>query len=269
MNSKMNFYQFQKMFPNNRACLDYLVKKCECGGSFKYVQNKVYACRRCKNKLYPTSGTIFHKPSTPMVKWFYAIYLFSASKHGVSAKELQRHLGVTYKTAWRIGYLIRSKMKQERTKLEGVVEVDETYFGGKHYRKYKFSKKTPILGMVQRGGQIRVKRIPAAQTHILLNNIKTNISKKAILITDENKIYKKTPKLGYNHAFIKHGKRNYVRGNIYTNTIEGFWSIFKCGTRGTYRFISRKHLQKYLDEFAFRYNHRNDAFEVLLERLKP
>jgi transposase len=260
----------QKDFPNDDICLDYIVAR-------KYPDFKGYRVKNRKsyadmygNQVYPLRGTIFENSSTKLTLWFYAMFLFSASKNGVSAKELQRQLGVTYKCAWRMANRIRKVMEQGGDMLDGIVEVDETYFGGRSPMKRKMANKSAVMGMVERKGKIRANKISSRQTHIVLNQILKNVSKEAHIMSDEFDAYKKLPRMGYKRSGIKHGKRNYVKGDIYTNTIEGFWGQLKRSIRGTYGHVSAKWLQSYVDEFAFRYNLRTSSvpiFETLLARV--
>lgn len=276
---KYTISQFKKDFPNDDKCLDYIFKarfgdiKCpKCGktGFYRIKKRKCYACAWCGYQIHPTSGTIFHKSDTKLTNWFYAIYLMSKSKHGVSAKELERHLGTTYKTAWRIGKQIRSLMKQDTDKLEGVVEADETYIGGvKRLDKdqRRDTGKSIVIGVVKRGGKIKTKHIPDQQTQTLLSMLAKNVKLGSYLITDENSIYKKVPRLGLFHDSVKHFDKEYVRGDIHTNTIEGYWSFIKRSIGGCYVSVSPKYLQSYLDEYSYHYNHRTSVFHDLLSRL--
>lgn len=167
-----SFQQFLTEYPDDNVCLDKIfsnycgeLKACPgCGviGSkfYRLKGRKAYSCEFCRYQIHPLSGTIFHKSDTPLTKWLYAIYLFSVSKNGVSALELQRHLDVTYKTAWRIGKKIRDLMTQNQDKLSGIIEADETYMGGKEQRrsdKTGFTNKTSIIGMTERKGQAKAK----------------------------------------------------------------------------------------------------------------
>ncbi len=265
---KYSIKDFRKEFPDERACLDYIFKKKfpDLKGYYFVTGRKCYANAQGK-QIHPVKGTIFEHSSTPLTLWFYAIYLFSVHKNGVSAKTLQRQLGVTYKTAWRIGHQIRTLMNQDGDLLKGVVEADETYYGGRRRKGKKMANKSAVMGMVERGGRIKVKHVPNRQTHIVLNTIKDNVAKGAYLVTDEYYPYKRTVALGYKHYFIKHGKKHYVQGKVHTNTIEGFWSQLKRSISGTYHVVSPKYLQTYADEFAFRYNHRiSPVFEALLKK---
>ena len=267
---KYTIADFRKEFNNEDVCLDYVFK-----AKFPHVKQYYRVSgRKCYantegHQIHPLVGTIFEKSSTPLTVWFEAIFLFSIAKNGVSAKELQRHFGFTYKTAWRMGHEIRKLMEQDSSFLTGVVEVDETYFGKKGTHATKFKNKTALMGMVERKGRVRAKTISDRQTHILLGTIKANIGKDANIVSDEFRVYAKLPKMGYDHWKVRHGIKEYVRGNVHTNTIEGFWGQLKRSIRGTYHFVSAKHLQAYVDEFAFRYNQRLSpvpVFQTLVAR---
>ena len=272
--------QFKADFPNDDACLNYIFKarfngfKCpKCGKDtfYRVKGRKCFNCA-CGYQIHPVSGTIFHKSDTKLTDWFFAIYLMSNSRNGVSAKELQRHLGVTYKTAWRIANRIRSLMKQGGNTLSGTIEADETYIGGK--RRGITGRgalgKTPVIGMVQRGGAVKSKSVSDVQTHIILKELKDNIQFGSRLITDDFSAYDKVNRLGLFHDSINHSKGKYVNGDIHTNTIEGFWSQLKRSIDGTYHAVSAKHLQSYINEFTFSYNQRLSyvsTFQTLLSRL--
>jgi transposase-like protein len=269
---KYTIADLQKDFANDDVCLDYIfnAKYPEAEGYYRIKDRKCYSHKTTKHQIHPLVGTIFEKTSTPLTLWFHAIFLFASSKNGVSAKELQRQLGVTYKCAWRIAYQIRQLMEQDGDMLTGTVEVDETYMGGKHLMKDGRTKKAAIMGMVERDGKVIANHVPNRETHIVLGQIKRNVSTDAVVMSDEYGAYKKLPKLGYESHRVKHGKKVYVRGNTHTNTIEGFWGQFKRSIKGTHHSISKKHLQSYLNEFAFRYNLRASSvpiFEVLLTRV--
>jgi len=274
--------KFRSQFPTDDACLEYLFKnrygshyKCPVCGKTKFYRIKNRKCFNCAcgYQIHPVAGTIFHKSATKLSDWFFAIYLLSNSKNGVSAKELQRHLGTTYKTAWRIAKQVRSLMKQGGDKLDGTVEADETYIGGRKKGKRGYSEKIPVMGMVQRGGKIKLNKVSDNSTYSLLKELKENVRFGSKVITDDAGAYKgklKLMRLGLFHKVINHSKQKYVKGDIYTNTIEGFFSQLKRSMDGTHHHVSPKHLQSYVDEFAFHYNQRLSsvsAFETLLSRL--
>lgn len=275
--------QFQAQYPNDDACLDAVfqdrfgqIKCCPGCGVTKTKFHRVrgrqcYSCQWCGFQLFPLANTIFRKTTTPLTSWFYAIYLFSVAKNGVSAKELERHLGVTYKTAWRMCKQIRILMRQEGSKLVGEVEIDETYIGGKHSRKYGRSKKQIVFGAVERNGVARIKHVKSSGSRVLLPEIKHSIAPGTHIHSDKYGAYRTLNSRGYTHTTVNHSNLEYVCGNVHTNTIEGFWSQLKRSLNGTYHSVSPKYLQSYLDEFAFHYNYRAVAAgPVLLEKaLKP
>lgn len=267
------------MYSTDDACLDSIfnqkfgnLKSCpECTKPTKFyriAKRKCYACSHCGHQLHPLSGTIFHKSSTPLKLWFYAMFLFANSKHGVSGKELERQLGVTYKTAWRMAKQIRLLFAQDHsTKLKKTVEVDETYVGGRRKgpRGRGAAHKTPVVGIVQRGGDVRAIVTPNTKMKVLLPFILNNVKKFSTVMSDEYRSYRMVHLFGYDHHTITHGKYQWADGDCYTNTIEGFWSILKNSIRGTHRSVSRKHLQGYVDEFVFKYNQRNSEVPVFLK----
>jgi transposase len=270
--------QFQAQFSDDNACLQYIFdqrfgaeytcKKCNKKGQYYKVSNrKSYACS-CGEQVNPTAGTIFHKSETKLTLWFFAIFLMSQSKNGVSAKELERHLGVTYKTAWRINKQVRKLMSQKPSMLDGTIEADATYIGGKRRMKQKFDNKTPVLGLVQRKGAVIANTSYGENTFTVIPLVRENVAIGSSIMSDEHAAYKKVLHYGYDHSYIKHIDKEYVRGNIHTNTIEGFWSQMKRSIDGTYHMVSPKYLQSYLDEFVYRYNHRyTPIFPLLLGQM--
>lgn len=270
--------EFKKDFPNNKTCLRYIYKKrfngiCPRCHERTLKHNKgrtTWRCSACRVHVSPLKGTIFEKSTTSLVLWFFAIYLISQAKNGISAKELQRHLGVTYKTAWRMHKKIRGLMSQSGDILTGIVEADETYVGGKKRNgpTGRGTGKTPVMGVVQRKGPVRAFVVPRADRKNLMRCIHESVEPCSWLMTDEWGAYR-TAGYHYVHSVIKHKDRNYVEGLVHTNTIEGFWSMLKRGIKGTHGFISRKYLQSYLDYYAFHYSHRLDEvplFYTLLGR---
>lgn len=263
---KYTIKQLHKEFPNDDACLDYIFRE-------KYAVKGYYRIRGRKSyvngeghQIHPLAGTIFEKSRTPLTLWFHAIFLFASSKNGVSAKELQRQLGVTYKCAWRMGYQIRSLMAQDTDPLTGTVEADETYYGKGGTHKSKFKNKKAVLGVVERKGRIRVMKAENRRVETVLPFVKKNVMRGSKVVTDEYAGYNKLSysAYGYTHRNVKHGRGHYVWKGEHTNTIEGFWGQFKRSVRGTYHFVSSQHLQSYLDEFAYRYNQRNSRVPVFV-----
>lgn len=286
-----SFTQFQEDFPTEEACFDFLVGQnrypCTCGGVHQYkIKGKRTLSCSCGRQVSPLKGTIFEGSKTSLRKWVFALYLFSQARNGISAEELRRQLGVTYKCAFRMGHKIRSltsegnKMnvigKSTEPRLEGVVEADETYFGHRKGRGKpgRGTSKAPVFGMVERGGRVRAKVVPNVKALTLLELLAFNVKVGSSLVTDELPAYNYVPLHGLWHYKIRHKTRIYGRTNskgfkIHTNSCEGFWSHLKRHIRGTHVGVSQKYLQKYLDEQVYRYNHRlvkEHPFHDLLRR---
>jgi transposase len=257
----------------NRYGKDFECPKCHTKGKWYLIEDRKRFDCSCGYGVYPLAGTIFHKSETPLVDWFYAIYLFASSRNGVSAKELERQLGVTYKTAWRIARQIRSLFAQTDITLSGEVETDETYVGGKRRGKRGpgAEGKTIVFGVMQRKGQAKAMVVPNAKRATILPILTSAVAKNSTVFTDELHIYKAVASHGYNHETVKHKIYEYVRGKVHTNSIEGFWSQLKRSLDGTHHAVSPKYLQRYVDEFVWRYNHRGETLFPLLvgEVAKP
>lgn len=269
---KYSIKQFNEEFPNDDVCLEYIFnqkhkKKCECGGKYYRVrERKCYSCSKCRKQIYPLVGTIFEGSRTSLTLWFYAIYLFSQSKHGVSSAELERQLGVKYETAWRIAKRIRSLMKLPTKKLRGIVEADETYIGGLRKLNSWKRPKVPLMGIVQRGGSVIARVAPNHTEYSIVPFVENNVRKGSLLFTDGAPVYKIVQ--GVKHDQVIHSKKEYVRGMVHTCTIDGYWGYLKNSLRGTHKQVSRRHLQSYVDSFAFSWNHRHgDPFASLMKRL--
>jgi transposase-like protein len=190
------------------------------------------------------------------------MFLMTASKNGVSARELERLTGVTYKTAWRMAHQIRKLMTQGGGRLGGVVEADETYIGGRQKgHKLQRSSKVPVIGLLQRGGSIKAKVVQNVKASSIMPNLVNNVETGSKVFTDEANAYNYVRKYGYVHARVSHKDYEWVRAEVHTNSIEGFWSQLKRSLNGTFHQVSREHLQGYVDEFAFRYNRRFSVSE--------
>jgi transposase-like protein len=276
--------EFLREFPDDAACLEHLWRtryapdgehahcpRCDCERIFKRYatkqQRQSWTCTGCGHHVHPTAGTIFHRSSTSLRLWFHAVYLITSTRCGISAKQLERELGVHYKTAWRMFNKIRNELMGEPAlslPLSGKVEVDETSWGGKPRRKLKTRKeiaafreaKTTVLGMVERGGRVRLRVIASRRGEPLSGAVRANLNPEAILFPDDWMAYKPLSREYADHRVINHSAGEYVIGDIYTNTIEGFFGNLKTGMRGTYKQVSKKWLQSYLDEYAWRYNQR-------------
>jgi transposase len=291
--SQYSLMEFMRDFPDDATCLDWLWRtryspdgehadcpRCATPRKFRRYattqQRQSWTCTTCGHHLHPTAGTIFEKSSTSLHLWFYGVYLMTSTRCGISAKQLERELGVTYKTAWRMFHLIRALLAEEITDLTGTVEVDETYIGGKpRYRtvgsrsraiREGKARKVTVQGMVERGGRIRVTANPDSP---LAANVRAHVLPHTNVYTDEAAAYTRLGYMGYQHSRVHHSMNVYVSGDVHTNTIEGFWSHIKRGISGVYHSVSAKYLQMYLDEYTFRYNHRNDGramFAIVVDR---
>lgn len=266
---KYTIAEFRKEFANDDVCLEYIfrAKHPNAKQFYRIAGRKAYSNPKGE-QIAPLAGTIFEKSKTPLTVWLEAIFLFSISKNGVSAKELQRHFGMTYKCAWRIGHQIRQLMEQDNNPLTGTVEADETFYGKGGRNATKFKNKQAVLGVVQRGGQVRLTVAPDRRADKVLPFVGKNVERGSKVITDEYSGYRQLRHLyRVNHTPVKHGKGHWSWKGEHTNTIEGFWGQFKKSVKGTYAFVSPQHLQAYLDEFSFRYNHRfSPCFQILLAR---
>jgi transposase len=284
--------EFFKRFPDDDACLNHIMdvrfgmrhvcRKCGIESSFHRLSNRrAFSCAHCANHVYPTAGTVFEDTRTPMQSWFYAIYLFVATRHGVSGKELQRQLGVTYKTAWRMGMKIRELIGSidDFDMMQGHVELDEAYVGGKRSggkRGRGAEGKTIVMGMKEHGGDIRAEVIPNIKKATLREVVKRNVEPGSVVSTDELMSYGLLTDDGYKHGRVTHGEKiwkafDYRTGEWHsTNHVESFWNLFKNSVRSTHVHISEKYMERYLAEFTFRSNHRsmvNGMFDLIVAKV--
>ena len=228
------------------------------------VRQGVWKCKKCRKQFSVTVGTVFEKSHIPLHKWLLASFLICSSKKGMSSHQLHRMLWVTYKTAWFMSHRIRCAMdKKPIAKFQGTIEADETYVGGKGHGKRGrgAENKTPVFALVERNGNVMSMPVERVTGKNLKYIISQNVEKSSIIMTDDFKSYRGLDKKFASHQIINHGKRECVRGNIHTNTIEGYFSILKRGIIGVYHHVGKNHLHRYLSEFNFRYNRRknNDA----------
>jgi len=234
----------------------------------KKIRKGLYQCNDCNEQFTVTVGTVFERSKVPLHKWLAATYLMCSSKKGISSKQLERSLGVTYKTAWFMSHRIREAMRNDNHGLIGgggkTVEVDETFIGRDKtikpigYKKGRgYHHKQKVFALVERGGQVRTTHVPAVNAKTLRPIIDEQLNQESQVYTDEAGQYCQTKEPMFKkHDFVSHGIGEYVRGDIHTNTIENFFSIFKRGMNGIYQHCSPQHLKRYLVEFDFRYNHR-------------
>jgi len=252
-------------WPNGPVCP-------HCGGDAPYKltpkatskapgRKGLYKCKACRKQFTVTVGTIFEHSHVPISKWLLAIQLLSASKKGMSAHQLHRLLGVTYRAAWFMGHRLRHAMTQEPMNLSGVVEADETYVGGPRRRRVgrpgpNDGVKTPVVALVERGGRVRAFPIDRVTGANIQSILRREVSLDAHMMTDELHAYDGCAMGFKKHSTIKHSDGVYVRGDIHTNTVEGFFGLLKRGIIGSFHHVSKGHLARYVDEFAFRYNAR-------------
>jgi transposase len=290
--SDLSVVEFWREYPDDAACLDKLWREryapdghnahcpvCEKERKFHRTKTRAsYTCDSCGKHLHPMKGTIFEKSTTSLQLWFYAMFLMASTRCGISAKQLERELGVTYKTAWRMFNKIRNElMADDDEPLSGDVEIDETGVHGKP-RGPKMTKKeaaqwreaqVSVLGMVERGGRVKLRVIESRRGEPLGQAVRANVNPTSIIFTDDWMPYKPLGREFAAHSVINHSGGVYVHGDIHTNTIEGFFGNLKTGMRGAYKKVSHKWLQSYLDEYAWRYNARSEPigmFEQLLRR---
>lgn len=320
--STYTIMDFMRDFPDDAACLEYLWRRhyaldtperahCpKCGEIRKFhrvASRPSYSCDSCGHHIHPTAGTIMHKSSTSLQLWFHAIFLMAQTKCGISAKQLERDLGVTYKTAWRMFTKIRNElMGPDDTSLGRRVEMDETYIGGKprnsdkaEFRKspagrqsaaikWSHDKKVPVFGMVERNnhilrdgktkpeitryGKVAAYVVPKNPQAAIMEHIADQVEDGTMIYTDDARIYDRLESDGFTHHTINHSKGIYVDGAIHTQQIEGFWANMKTGIVGTHHHVSTKWLQGYVNEYTWRYNRRGEAhpmFLSLLEQIRP
>lgn len=280
----MNIIQVYKRFPTQADCLDYLERVrwhgtptcpyCRSTRVTSRPKEKRHHCNACNTSFSVTVMTIFHKTKLDLQKWFLAISLILNAKKGISSRQLARDLEVNKDTAWYMGMRIRRAMIEQSGLLQGIVEIDETYIGGKprkgggnNNKRGRGTSKTPVIAMVERGGKIKAKSVRNVKAKTLANLVRENVDVRAArVITDEFSGYVRLS------AFVPHETVNhrkwYVDGDLHTNSVESFWALLKRGIVGQYHKVSVKHLPKYIDEFCYRHNHKKhtDLFSLTISR---
>lgn len=279
---KYTFKQFQAEYPDDATCLGQIMKEqyggtelaCPaCGAESKFhrmTKRRGYACQHCGHHIYPCVGTIFEKSRTPLTEWFFAMYLMTSTRHGVAAKELERQIGCTYKTAWRMAHELRKLMAQadDHEPLSGHVEIDETFVGGmrKEDRAERRGEKTIVFGMLQRDGALRAGTVPDTKQTTLEPLVLTNVQRGSVISTDEHHAYSDLRRSGFRHGTVLHSAKEYARGIHHVNSLEGHWARLKLSIRGTHVHVSGKHLWKYVCEFSYRRNMRH-SHRAMFDRL--
>lgn len=277
--------EFFARFPDDDSCLEHVMRlrhglkgfcpTCGVETTFhKLKKRRAYTGAACGHHVYPCVDTIFADSRTALQTWFYAIYLFIATRHGVSGKELQRQLGVTYKCAHRMGHQIRDLMAKADgfTALRGHIEIDEVFMGGvKPGNEGRIrGGKTVVLGMKQRGGRIVAGVVPNVKMSTIKPIVLETVEEGSKVSTDELPSYGLLNKYGYDHGAVNHKAKEWVRGEHSTNGIESFWKLFRISVRSTHIHVSATHMNRYVREFTFRSNHRgrvNLMFDLLIASL--
>ena len=288
MNKFNNLIQLTQFFSKERNCKKHLAQLRWKGGKpicphcnhnkiYNIEHGNRYKCAKCYKKFSITSGTIFENTKIPLQKWFVAIYIATSHKKGISSHQLSKDIGVTQTTAWFILHRIRETLKVKSPDiLEGVVEIDEVYLGGRKSNKHKYLRtgkdnKTPVIGMLQRGKEVRTKVLKHTKAKELIPPILKNVKPGSYIVTDQNSTYKRLRGY-YVHLTINHQRGEYVRDATHINTLEGFWSHLKRMITGTYHHISEKHTHRYCDAMSFRYNTRHlnetERFNIALIQSK-
>ncbi|MEQ1619694.1 MAG: IS1595 family transposase [Terricaulis sp.] len=287
--SKLTVREFFDRFPTEEACLEHVMKvryglrrvcdKCKIEATFHRLGKRpAYSCAVCGAHVYPCAGTVLQDTRTPLQMWFYAIYLFVVTRHGVSGKELERQLGVTYKTAWRMGQQIRKHIctLQDFSPLQGHIEIDEAYVGGVRRggkRGRGAPGKTVVIGLKERGGRMVAETALDSTTPSLRAKVEQHVEPGSKISTDEYVAYSLLNREGFDHRTVKHKYGEYARRDrmtgelISVNAVENFWKLFKDSVRSTHIHVSGKYMDRYLGEFTFRANRRemgNAMFDLLV-----
>lgn len=271
--STISTFKLFELFPDEEAARKYLENRlwptgvtcpeCKAKDRITVRKDAYYRCNACKLDFTVRTGTIFERSHVPLHKWVYAMYLLVTARKGISSLQLGKEIGITQKSAWFVLHRLREACKAQAGMLQGIVEVDETFFGGEESNRHMYdrihkprerSEKVAVIGIRERGGNTYAAVTDSIGGLALRSAIRNNVALGSRVISDEAPGYKRLGSEGYRHEAVKHVAGEYVRGDVHTNSIESVWAVMKRGMYGTYHRASRKHMGRYVDEFTFRLN---------------
>ena len=267
----MTLVELNNQFSTDEQCRELLVRfrwpngvecpKCKAKTISRLFTQKKFECSKCCYQFSVTTGTIFHDSHLPLTKWFIAVLLMCESKKGISAHQIKRMLGIGYQTAWYLCHRIRKAVEEVKDKpqLDGTVEVDETFVGGRYDKRRKRQPwdKQAVIGLLQRDGKFEARKIPTRSRQILTGIVRERVAKGSKVFTDELAAYESLAKTHKHHS-VNHSAEEWVRGDVHTNSVENAWSLFKRSLVGAFHQVSEKHLDAYFDEFEWRFNNRQN-----------